>query len=101
MRRQLSELEQSAQTRSAILGTHSLELDTFPDNRMDGVDLLAVIKRIESTLARLQPERVFTHHDGDVNIDHVVIHRATIAACRPMPGSCVREIAFSRSLSST
>jgi len=98
---ELSELERCARAAAAILGVHEVELDTFPDNRMDSVDLLEVIKRVESQVARIQPSRVLTHHIGDVNIDHVVIHQAVAAACRPLPGACVKEVLYFEVASST
>lgn len=90
----LSELEASARRAGAILGAASVQLESFPDNRMDGVELLDVVKRIETELDRVKPARVLTHHIGDVNIDHTVVHQAAAAACRPVPGACVRELLY-------
>lgn len=97
----LSELAQSAQRAASILGVRSVQLEDFADNRMDGVDLLDVVKRIETEVGRLQPQRVLTHHAGDVNVDHRVIHDAVAAACRPLPGSSVRELLYFEVASST
>jgi N-acetylglucosamine malate deacetylase 1 len=97
----LSELARCAERAAAILGTASLRLESFPDNRMDGVDLLVVVKCIEAEIARVRPQRVLTHHAGDVNIDHTVIHNAVAAACRPLPGACVRELLYFEVPSST
>lgn len=84
----------SAEQACKILGCASLELLTLPDNRMDGVELLDVVQRVEASLARHRPVSVFTHHAGDVNIDHRIVHDAVIAACRPLPGSALRELFF-------
>ena len=75
-----------------LLGAKDLFLYSLPDNRFDTVPLLDVIKIIEELVERLQPQVVFTHHGGDLNIDHVVVHRATITATRPIQGQPVREI---------
>lgn len=98
---ELSELEVCARRAADIVGAASLELDAFPDNRMDSVDLLDVVKRIESAIALHCPERLYTHGSHDVNIDHRVVHDAVIAASRPKPGGCVRELYFFEVLSST
>ena len=97
----LGELEACAQRAGAILGSASVRLEAFPDNRMDGVELLDVVKCIEAEIARVRPSRVLTHHVGDVNIDHTVIHHSVVAACRPQPGACVREILYFEVPSST
>ena len=98
---ELSELEKSARLAAAILGASSVRLEQFPDNRMDGVDLLDVVKCIEAEIARSQPCRVLTHHVSDVNVDHGVVHHAVAAACRPLPGSRVREVLYFEVASST
>ena len=98
---ELSALAVSAQRACAILGAASVRLDAFADNRMDGTDLLDVVKRIEAEVERVQPLRVLTHHLNDVNVDHAVVHRAVAAACRPLPGSCVRELLHFEVASST
>jgi LmbE family N-acetylglucosaminyl deacetylase len=84
-----------------ILGlTESIQLD-FPDNRMDSVPLLEIVKAVEGVVRRVQPDTVYTHHAGDLNIDHKITHQAAITACRPFPGSSVREIYAFEILSST
>lgn len=91
----------AAEAANEILGSTSLTLLALPDNRMDSLDLLDVVKIIESFIEKHQPSTVLTHHAGDVNIDHRVVHDAVIAACRPLPGSCVRELLFFEIASST
>lgn len=98
---QLSELASAAHKAAAILGAASVRLETFADNRMDGVDRLDVVKCIEAEVARVRPVRVLTHHVGDVNVDHAVVHHAAAAACRPVPGASVREILYFEVPSST
>lgn len=98
---ELSELAVCAQRSADIVGATSLELDAFPDNRMDSVDLLDVVKRVEVAIAAYSPERIFTHGYHDVNIDHRIVHDAVIAASRPKPQGCVLELYFFEVLSST
>jgi LmbE family N-acetylglucosaminyl deacetylase len=64
----------------------------LPDNRMDGVELLDVVKIVEKTVEDVGPEQIFTHSPGDLNIDHQVTCRAVMTAARPQPGSPVRRI---------
>jgi len=98
---ELSELAACAQEAGRILGTKTVRLRAFPDNRMDGVELLDVVKCIEAEIARVKPTRVLTHRLGDVNVDHDIVHRAVAAACRPVPGSSVREVLYFEIPSST
>lgn len=91
---ELSELAGAAQRAREILGAKSLVLHGFPDNRMDSLDLLDIVKVVEKEIQRVQPEVVYTHHAGDVNVDHRCIHQAVVTACRPQPGHCVRTLLF-------
>lgn len=75
-----------------ILGVKSISFGEFPDNRMDTIALLDIIKPIEALVAKYQPDTVFTHHAGDVNIDHRRIHEAVVTACRPQPGHPVKTL---------
>ncbi len=98
---ELSELAQAAHRAHKILGTTSLELFDFPDNRLDSVDLLEVIKKIETAIAQYKIDVVYTHHAGDVNIDHRRVHEAVIASCRPQPHCTVKRVLFFEVASST
>jgi LmbE family N-acetylglucosaminyl deacetylase len=79
----------------------SVECLTLPDNRMDGQILIDVVKEIEERIVRYVPKIVLTHHGGDVNVDHRVVHQAVIVACRPVPGHPVNELLFFEIPSST
>ncbi len=91
----------AAEKACKILGCASVELLTLPDNRLDGLELLDVVKHIEAFVQRYQPWTVLTHFAGDVNIDHRVVHDAVITACRPQPGHPVKELLFFEVPSST
>ena len=97
----LSSLEKSANRAGKILGVTSVKLLNFPDNRMDSVDRLDIIKAVEEEIARLKPHTVITHHCGDVNIDHRITHEAVITACRPQPSHSVKLILAFEIVSST
>lgn len=98
---ELSELAKSAHVANCIVGTTSLTLKNLPDNRMDSMDRLDVVKLVEEFLQEHRPAIVYTHHSGDVNIDHRIIHEAVVTACRPMPGGEVTTLLFFEIASST
>jgi LmbE family N-acetylglucosaminyl deacetylase len=68
---------------------------------MDSLDRLDVVKKIEALVESVNPHIVYTHHRGDVNVDHTVLHDAVMTACRPLPGSRVEEIYCFEVLSSS
>lgn len=73
-------------------GFKILEHLNFPDNQMDKVSLLEIVKKTESMILKVSPEIIFTHHENDLNIDHRCIHQATMVACRPMPQSKIKSV---------
>jgi LmbE family N-acetylglucosaminyl deacetylase len=74
------------------IGYHGVSLFNFPDNRFDSVALLDIIKVIEKVKSEFLPEVIFTHHGGDVNIDHQRCFEAVITACRPLEHESVKTI---------
>ncbi|PPT08716.1 hypothetical protein CKA32_004077 [Geitlerinema sp. FC II] len=93
---------QSAARKAAdCLGIQSVSFGKFPDNRLDTVDLLDIVKVVEGAIAQYQPDTVLTHHVGDVNIDHQRVHQAVVTACRPQKGHPVRTLLFFEVPSST
>ena len=89
---ELATLHGQAQKAADLLGAQELVLFDFPDNRMDTVAHLDVIKRMEELVDRVQPQTIYIHHGGDLNVDHQVIFRAALTATRPMEGGVVREV---------
>ena len=89
---EIAELKKQAENANRILGVKKVYTFDFPDNRFDSVPLLDIIKTIEETKDGLKPDIVFTHHIGDLNIDHQVTFKAVMAACRPAIGESVKEI---------
>ncbi len=90
------ELLRSLQTQSRkvaeMLGAREVRLHNLPDNRFDTVPLLEVVKLVEGDISDARPDVVYTHHGGDLNIDHRITHQAVLTATRPVAGQGVREV---------
>lgn len=88
----LNNLEIDAVKAAKMVGCENVRLLGLPDNRFDSLDLLDVVKKIESLVTQVEPQIIYTHHFGDLNMDHVITARAVMTACRPLPGSIVQRI---------
>lgn len=97
----VAKLRAEAMRAAAILGTTETRFGDFPDNRMDTVALLDVVKSVQRFVEETGATIVYTHHDGDLNVDHAVTARAVLTACRPVPGSPMRAIYAGEILSSS
>ena len=51
-------------------------------------------------IGKVKPDRIYTNHYSDLNVDHKVVFNATLTACRPS-GSPVKELLTFEVLSST
>jgi N-acetylglucosamine malate deacetylase 1 len=91
----------AAHEAAKVLGINAPRLLGLPDNRLDTLALLEIIQPIEAAILSLSPRIVYTHCGTDLNIDHRIIHQATVTACRPLPGSTVRQLHAFETVSST
>lgn len=91
-KKELSVHRKNIETARKAIGYKSVGIYDFPDNRFDTVALLDIIKVIEKEKQDFQPEIIFTHHGGDVNIDHQRTFEAVITAARPMQHEKVHTI---------
>jgi len=73
----------------------------FPDNEIDKIPLLKIVKKIEKKINSFKPHTIFTHYSACLNIDHRKTFEAVMTACRPLSNSSVRKILSFEILSST
>lgn len=91
----------AAEKAAETLGAKLLPGMGLPDNKFDSLPLLDVVQAVEAVIRDVQPEVVYTHHAGDLNVDHGVTARAVLTATRPGQGNEVRELYSFEVLSST
>jgi LmbE family N-acetylglucosaminyl deacetylase len=88
----LKKLKQDAEKAAGILGIKETFFRDFPDNRFDTAPLLEIIKAVEAVKKEVKPDIIYTHHRGDLNIDHRITFQAVLTACRPVKDETVSEI---------
>lgn len=94
-------LADAAQRVGVHLGAGSVRLAGLADNRLDSIDLLDLVKLVESHSRDVKPDTVITHFSGDVNIDHRLTLEAVLAATRPGPDGGVNSVLMFEVASST
>lgn len=70
---------------SKILGFNWINQYSLPDNSLDQIPILKIIKKIEKIKKKINPDIVYTHSKYDLNIDHRTIFQSTLTAFRPQP----------------
>ena len=69
---------------SKILGFKWIDIKkNFPDNKMDQIPLLEIVKVIEEVKKKIKPTIIYTHNPADLNIDHKIVTDAVMTAFRP------------------
>lgn len=91
-RKELELLQCEMKKANDLIGIKKVYTADFPDNAFDSVPLLEIVKEIEKVKNEIKPEIIFTHHIGDMNIDHQITHKAVLTATRPMQNECVKTI---------
>ncbi|HUP32681.1 MAG TPA: PIG-L deacetylase family protein [Gaiellaceae bacterium] len=97
----VDELHAAARAAASELGIDDVRLEQLPDNAFDSVPLLDVVKLVESTGRSVEPAVVYTHHPGDLNVDHGITTQAVLTAFRPLPGTPARTLLAFETLSSS
>jgi len=88
----VSTLQEEARSVGSLLGAKSVSFQGLPDNRFDEKPLLEVVKSVEHLIQEIGPEVVYTHHPGDLNMDHQITFRAVLTATRPLADCPVQEV---------
>lgn len=91
------------ETRKALktLNIRHFYKENLPDNRFDSLQLLEIVKTISKYMKKISPSIVYTHHYGDMNIDHQKCSEAVMICCRPIENNSVEEVRMFETLSST
>lgn len=84
-----------------VLGIATTTFFGLPDNRMDSLPLIEIIQPLEKFICQINPQIIYTHHYGDLNVDHRIAHQTVMTACRATPESSVKEIYSFEVMSST
>jgi LmbE family N-acetylglucosaminyl deacetylase len=100
-REQIERRRDRAREACDFLGVESVSFYSFPDNEFDSVPLLEIVKTVEQEISENEPSVVYTHHYGDLNIDHELACRATVTATRPLKDSDVERVLSFETLSAT
>ncbi|MGH7003095.1 MAG: PIG-L deacetylase family protein [Alphaproteobacteria bacterium] len=94
-------LRGQARAAARVLGVAEVSFGDFPDNGMDSIPLLNVVRRVEAFLTEHPATTVYTHHLGDLNLDHRIVAQAVLTACRPLPGAKIGTVLAGEVLSSS
>ena len=67
-----------------IMGSNLYKIFDFPDQQLDKISQLKIVKKLENCLEKLKPDIIYTHHPADINSDHQITAHTTLVAARPI-----------------
>ena len=100
MKKQIKKLNYDAKSACKILKVKDSVFFNFPDNEMDTISRSEIIGVIEKIVNKNKPERIYTSHYGDLNIDHRIVCECVLSVCESLKTN-VKEICCFEILSST
>jgi len=87
-------LQKCAREALEILGVATVHMLGLPDQRLDSLSLVEVIRPLEEIVADFRPQIVYTHFGGDANRDHELLFKAALIATRPTQEGLETILAF-------
>lgn len=98
---EISKLMSDSKKAAQVIGFKEVYFTDLPDNSFDKISLLEITKIVETYLAKIKPDIIYTHFSNDLNIDHRITYQAVITASRPCNKNQAKEILTFETLSST
>ena len=84
-----------------ILGVRDTIFLDYPAPELDTVSQADLSSAISDVIKQFNVDTVFIPHRGDIHLDHTIVFRSGLVACRPVNNCSVKEILSYETLSET
>ena len=101
MQKEIDIRKRHAKNALKVLGVKNMKFLDLPDNELDTVPFLKIVKEVEKEIKSTKCNMIFTHHHNDLNIDHRIAYEASITASRPIFNSKIKAVFSFEAISST
>ena len=101
MKKEIEKRKNHAKNALKLLGVNQTKFLDLPDNELDLIPFLKIVKEIEKEIEKTKCDVIFTHHHNDLNIDHRFAYEATITAARPLENSKINSVISFEAISSS
>jgi LmbE family N-acetylglucosaminyl deacetylase len=88
------DLSACARRAADTLGVADLRLLGLPDQGLDRMSTIDIVKPLEAIVRTVRPRVVYSQFGGDLNRDHQMLFNAVLVACRPVAPSIEAIYAF-------
>ena len=101
MQKEIEKRKKHAVKALKLLGVKETKFLDLPDNELDLIPFLKIVKEVEKEIEKTKCDTIFTHHHNDLNIDHRLAYEASITAARPLEHSKINSIISFEAISSS
>jgi LmbE family N-acetylglucosaminyl deacetylase len=84
-----------------VLNCSDVHFYDYPDNSMDTLPLIDIVKTVEKCINDFNPTVLFTHFPHDLNVDHRITSQACLVAARPKVNCKIKSLLYFEVQSST
>ena len=98
MQKEIDIRKRHAKNALKVLGVKNMKFLDLPDNELDTVPFLKIVKEVEKEIKSTKCNMIFTHHHNDLNIDHRIAYEASITASRPIFNSKIKAVSSFESI---
>ncbi len=77
---------------SQILGFSEVHFLELPAVKLDTIPKVQLNDLLQQLINKVKPDIVYTTSQTDINMDHRIVHEATMVATRPRPGNTVKRL---------
>ncbi len=94
-------LKENAYHAGKVLGIKGFDFYDLANVKTNSISMKTFLRCIRETLEKVKPKIIFTHHRGDVHVDHRMVFKAVMCAARSYGHGLVKEILCCEVASST
>ncbi|PDY47159.1 PIG-L deacetylase family protein [Bacillus pseudomycoides] len=94
-------IQQLSRCANKVIGIEEVIFLKHANLELELIPLHQLTKEIEQLIQTYKPSKIFTHHYGDVNIDHLITFQAVLTATRPLPNQKPIELITFETVSSS
>ncbi|GGE72091.1 PIG-L deacetylase family protein [Priestia taiwanensis] len=94
-------MQKFSERANKVIGINEVIFLKHANLELELIPLHELTKEIEELIETYKPSKIFTHHYGDLNSDHLVTFQAVLTATRPLPGRDPIELITFETVSSS
>lgn len=90
--RELEKRKNETFAAAKVLGIKKVFFAGLPTVKLNTIPTITMTRHIKDVIDKVKPEIVYIPPKGDINVDHDIVHRASLVACRPFLNDKLKRV---------